>query len=98
MKFDKDLILRTINRFDEIGGFDMKCLDYEYNSPEEALDDFFKIMRSRDTDDIDKTFRKYILMSDEEFNRPFTRLKAKAAIEIFDINHRPNTINVFKLF
>ena len=98
MRFNKELVLRTLNRFDELGGFDMKCLDHEYDSPEEALDVFYNFMRTKDTDEIDRTFRKYILMSDEEFNKPFTRMKAKAALEIFDINHRPNTINIFKLF
>lgn len=87
MKITYDLILRTLNRFEEVGGFDMKCLDREFNTPEDALLYFTTILATGDVSEFNDEFKRYMFMDDEHFNRPWNKLKAKALIGMLDLKY-----------
>jgi len=93
---DKDLAIRTINRCNEIGVFDMKCLKHEYTSTGDMLRHVLDILLDKSTDDIPTQIKKYVMMDDEVFER--NKWLAKLYIKKFDIDHRPNTYDYLKLF
>ena len=66
---DKNLAIRTINRCNEVGVFDMRCLKREYESTGDMLRQAVDILIDKNTDDIPSWVRKYVLMDDEQFER-----------------------------
>lgn len=92
---DKNLAIRTINRCNEVGVFDMRCLKREYESTGDMLRQVVDILIDKNTDDIPSWVRKYVLMDDEQFERQ--KWMAKLAVKKFDIDHRTSTYE-FKLF
>lgn len=92
---DKNLAIRTINRCNEVGVFDMRCLKREYESTGDMIRHAVDILIDKNTDDIPGWVRKYVLMDDEQFEKQ--KWMAKLAVKKFDIDHRTSTYE-FKLF
>ena len=95
LKMNKDLAIRTINRCNEVGVFDMKCLKHEYETTGDMIRHAVDILIERETDDIPGWVKKYVLMDDEQFERQ--KWMAKLAVKKFDIDHTKSDY-MFKLF
>lgn len=86
MKITYDLILRRLNRFEEVGGFDMKCLKKDFDTEEEALLYLANLLANKKPSEFDDEFKRYIFMSDEKFDA-WHRFKAKALISMLDLKY-----------
>ena len=91
---DINLAIRTINRANDLGVFNMKCLKKEYASTGDMLRSMVDILVDKNTDDIPHWVRRYILMDDQQFQieKPF----AKILVKEFDRKHRRNSVDPFK--
>lgn len=96
MRITYDLILRTLNRFEEVGGFEMECLDREFDTPEDALLYFVNTLAKGNPSEFNEEFKRFIFMSDERFNRPWNKARAKALIGILDLKYSFKNSVIFK--
>ena len=92
---DRQLAIRTIDRCEELGVFKMKCLKkFEDETWTDHLKTLIDILYDAETDDIPAWLRRYVLMTDEQFE--FEKPIAKALVWRFDMKHRPKSVDPFE--
>lgn len=77
--------IRTINRCNEVGVFDMKCLKHEFQSEADKMTLIVELLMNKSMDDIPPMIKKFIMMDDDEFKRK--AWMAKLYIKKFDYDH-----------
>lgn len=92
---DRQLAIRTIDRCEELGVFKMKCLkQFEGEKWTDHLKSLIDILYDTNTDEIPGWLRRYVLMTDEQFE--LEKPIAKMLVWRFDVKHRANSVDPFK--
>lgn len=79
---DRMLAIKTINRCEELGVFDMRCLNLEFESEADKLKTLVDLLMSVDTAKFKPEVKKLIFMDDETFK--LMKIPAKFYIKKFD--------------
>ena len=79
---DRMLAIKTINRCEELGVFDMRCLNLEFESEADKLKTLVDLLMSVDTAKFKPEVKKLIFMDDETFR--LMKIPAKIYIKKFD--------------